>query len=131
MGAFTAVAAVGLSIESMLDRRLKAAFAVDPTLFNRQPKARLVRTEQSDPTSAGTGTGIDVRIARVHLAGRPPPPARDAASDDGASRARRGSAGRAAVSSSSSSAGTSWWATRTERTRRRSSASHHPACCWS
>ena len=53
VGAFTAVAAVGLSIESMLDRRLKAAFAVDPTLFNRQPKARLVRTEQFS-RAAGT-----------------------------------------------------------------------------
>ena len=32
----------------MLDRRLKAAFNADDTLFNRAPKARLVCTEQFD-----------------------------------------------------------------------------------
>lgn len=58
MGAFTAVAAVGLSIESMLDRRLKAAHAADNDLFNRQPKARLVRTEQFS-RAPGTPNAID------------------------------------------------------------------------
>jgi len=42
----------------MLDRRLKAAFNTDNGLFNRQPKARLVRTEQFS-RAAGTPNAIE------------------------------------------------------------------------
>ncbi len=73
MGAFTAVAAVGLSIESMLDRQLKAAHSADSTLFNRQPRARLVRTEQFSrtpgaPNAIDDGT-VSVFCYRVDLNG--------------------------------------------------------------
>lgn len=46
MGSFTSLAAVGLSITTMLDRRLDAAWTANHDLFRRRPKAQLVRTEQ-------------------------------------------------------------------------------------
>ena len=46
MGSFTSLAAAGLSITTMLDRRLNSAWTADHDLFRRRPKAQLVRTEQ-------------------------------------------------------------------------------------
>jgi hypothetical protein len=58
VGAFTSIAAVGLSLESLLTRRLDAAFTADSTLFRRRSKARLVRTEQFS-RAANTVGAID------------------------------------------------------------------------
>lgn len=59
MAAFTSIAAVGLSIESMLDLRLNSAFDADNSLFRTRPKARLVHTENFDRVTPGSTGAID------------------------------------------------------------------------
>lgn len=71
MGAFTAIAAVGLSIENLLNRGFDATFAADPSLFNRKPKARLVKTENFDRSTPAAEGSIDdgtVSIFCYHIA---------------------------------------------------------------
>ena len=59
MAAFTSIAAVGLSIEAMLDRRLKAAFDADNTTFRRRPSAQLVTTDQFNRNQPGTAGAVE------------------------------------------------------------------------
>jgi hypothetical protein len=59
MGAYTAIAAIGLSIESLLNRGFDATIARDPGAFTRRPKARLVRTENFDRSTPGAEGSID------------------------------------------------------------------------
>jgi hypothetical protein len=57
MGAYTAIAAIGLSIENLLNRGFDATIARDPQAFNGKPKARLVKTEhfsRGTPASEGS-----------------------------------------------------------------------------
>jgi hypothetical protein len=92
MGAYTAIAAIGLSMEKLLNRRFDAAFAADPQAFNRKPQARLVKTENFERSTTGTDGTIDdgtvsifcYRIA-VSATMRPPWSA-VSASEDGAVR---------------------------------------------
>jgi hypothetical protein len=80
MGAYTAIAAIGLSIEKLLNGRFDAMCARHPQAFNRKPQARLVKTEDFNRSSTpGTTGSIDdgtvsifcYRIA-VSAAMRPP-----------------------------------------------------------
>lgn len=71
MGAFTAIAAVGLSIENVLNRGFDATFARDPSVFARKPKARLVKTENFDRSTPAAEGSIDdgtVSIFCYHVA---------------------------------------------------------------
>lgn len=63
VGTFTSIAAVGLSIESMLNSRLAAAFAQDHTLFRRRPKAQLVHTEEFDRSAGAAGRIADGTVS--------------------------------------------------------------------
>jgi len=59
VGDYTAIAAVGLSIEKLLNRAFEATAAADPNAFARTPKARLVKTENFDRSTPGADGAID------------------------------------------------------------------------
>lgn len=59
MGAYTAIAAIGLSIENLLNRGFDATIVRDPTAFIRRPRARLVRTENFDRSTPAAEGSID------------------------------------------------------------------------
>jgi hypothetical protein len=67
MGVYTAIAAIGLSVEKLFNRRLAAVFAADPQAFNSKPQARLVKIENFDRTlgwSFGLHLGTQIVLGR-------------------------------------------------------------------
>lgn len=62
---FTSVAAVALSIEELLNRCFEEAYDADNDLFTREPKAKLVQTEDFDRASDTVNSLIDDGVLSI------------------------------------------------------------------